>query len=300
MPSNLPVPDATGIYGFAADLIEAHDRRQREFAMNRHDDVIEIVAPATGQNLRIRRRVPTGSRVTVAIEPHNDDLILSAGGTLLEHPRPLVVITVFSQSNDVHPLTDFADNSVELITALRTRETAAALLPLAATHHTLGYRDASKPYRIATKENIDEITTTIRNAISAAVPNSDYELIAPASVSRHPDHLAVHEAAIRLGCRTFWDDTAFYPTYAASFDDRHLFELRFGNNAKTRYFDITECVLDKLTLLYMYQSQMQPQSEMYRAIRYNWTVASVAHTCDDFPSGLYAERFFETDGATAA
>lgn len=298
MPDDLPLPDAAGIYRFPADLIEAHDRWQRELAADRRGDVIEVAAPATGQTMLIRRRIPKSGRVTVAIEPHNDDLVLSAGGTLLAHPRPLVVITVFSQSNDVHPLTNLDDNSVGGTSALRARETDAALMPLAASHHALGYKDASKPYRIATKRTIDEITAAISKAISVAVPNGDYELFAPASVTRHPDHLAVHEAAIRLGCQMFWDDTAFYPTYAASFDDRHLFELRVGNKFKTRYIDITEDILDKLTLLYMYQSQMHPRSEMYRTIRYNWTVASDANARGDLARGRYAERFFET--ATAA
>lgn len=300
MPSNLPVPDAVGIYGFPDDLIRAHDQWQRELRESESDnELIEIIAPETGYSLRIRRRAPQGNRVTVAIEPHNDDLVLSAGGALLRDPKPLIVITVFSQSDDVHPSSRFAGGSLERISNLRNRETDASLMPLNATHYPLDFKDSSKPYGRIESRKYNEIVTAIGEVLSTVAPASGYDLIAPAGVTRHPDHLAIYEAATQFGCRTFWDDTAFYPTYAASFDDRHLFELRVGNRFTPRYVDITESVLDKLTLLYMYESQMQPKSEMYRVIRYNWTVASAASTTGGTFRGVYAERFFEVIEAGA-
>jgi LmbE family N-acetylglucosaminyl deacetylase len=221
-------------------------------------------------------------------------LILSAGGRMLSRPRPLSVVTVFTQTASVHPEVA-ALTSIDEISALRAEESRQALLPLqVARHHLVGLKDADAPYRANDPPSVSALADMLRPYVDQ---HPDAELIAPAGVTRHPDHLRVHEAARLLGCRWFWDDTSFYPTYAANVDDRHLFDLRVGGALTSELHDITDVVLDKLALLHMYQSQMQPPREMYRVLRYNWTVAAALHTGDGvFGNARFAERFFRVAG----
>lgn len=283
----LPVPDGTGIYGFPNDLLSSLDSWQRQLATLRAtgaERIIELVAPLSETSYLIEARVPAG-RPVLAIEPHHDDLILSAGGYFLSQPRPLTVITVFTRSNSVHP--DLSDRyeSLHQISALRAEESHQAFIPLQAEQHVLELKDADPPYAAHDPAAVERLSDTLRPLIEQ---HPDAELIAPAGVTRHPDHLLVHEVARQLGCRWFWDDTSFYPTYAANVDDRLLFEQRTSGRLTLGIEDITGCALDKLTLLHMYQSQMQPLREMYRVLRYNWTVAAGT---GDF---LFAERFFRS------
>jgi LmbE family N-acetylglucosaminyl deacetylase len=229
----------------------------------------------------------------LALEPHHDDLILSAGGYFLARPRPLTVVTVFTQSNSMHPQVSSRYTSVEEVSTLRAEESRQSYRPFQATHHLLGLADAGFPYVAYQPDSIALLVDMLRPYVDEQ-PNA--ELIAPAGVTRHPDHLLVHEAARQLGCRWFWDDTSFYPTYAANVDDRHLFEQRTGQTLTSVLQDITDVLLDKLTLLHMYQSQMQPPREMYRVLRYNWTVAAplqlatAPHRTPASPSASSARR----------
>ncbi|WP_329522166.1 PIG-L deacetylase family protein [Spirillospora sp. NBC_01491] len=294
----LPVPDATGIYGFPDDLLQAHRVWQdwlsaRQRAGN--DTLIELEAPHTGARFLIEERRPSG-RPVVAIEPHHDDLALSAGGLFLTRPVPLTVITVFTRSASVHPDLEPEHSSVEMVSALREAEARQALRPLRATAHLLGHKDADPPYRRYCEADVGELVDELASILA---DHGDAELIAPAGVTRHPDHLLVHEAARRVGCRWFWDDVAFWPTYALSADDRHLFDARVGQTLTPELTDITGVLLDKLTLLYMHGSQMQPLRAMYRPLRYAWTIAAQLpgrqHRAD---AAVFGERLYRLRPST--
>ncbi|MGW5170296.1 PIG-L family deacetylase [Streptomyces nodosus] len=286
----LPVPDAMGIYTFPDDLDHAHHQWTNQLLTRHraHDhQVIELTAPHTGRPHFIKLRRPTG-RPVLALEPHHDDFALSASGAFLAHPRPLTVATVFTRSTSVHPSLEDAYSTESAVSCLRDREGAAALAPLAATRLTLGHKDAESPYRPYDQGRLAQITEELRAIVSA---HPDTELLAPAAVTRHPDHLLVHEAAVRLGCRWFWEDLAFWSTYALADCDQHLFRSRTRAALVPSLVDITSVVLDKYTVLRMHGSQMSPARKMYRPIRHAWTAAA------NLPngSGTYAERFYRTE-----
>lgn len=286
----LPVPDADGIYTFPADLAAAHESWM---ATLDDEQVMDLTAPLTGVAYRIIARRPTG-RPVVAIEPHHDDFVLSAAGHFLAHPRPLTVITVFTRSRSVHPSLEALHPDVESVSRLRDREAAFALQPLAADRIPLGHKDADPPYRAHPRALADTIAGELAEVLED-FPNA--ELIAPAAVTRHPDHLLVHEAARRLGCRWFWEDVAFWPTYALAGCDRHLFHRRTDGTLTPHVEDITAAVLDKLTLLHMHGSQMNPAPKMYRPVRHAYTVAAdMLPTSRGESPGTYAERFYRLGG----
>lgn len=288
----LPAPDASGIYTFPADLIAAHRAWQQETVGRRAGTpVLEVTAPHSGARYLIEQRSPTG-RPVVVIEPHHDDFALSACGLFLARPRPLTVLTVFTRSSSVHPSLETAYPSVEAVSALREREGAQALRPLGARQHLLGRKDADPPYRAYDPTLLEEITEDLR-ALLAGYPEA--ELLAPAGVTRHPDHLLVHQAARRLGCRWFFEDLAFWSTYALSGCDQQLFRARTGTSLVPELVDITSVLLDKVTLLHLHGSQMHPAPKMYRPIRHAWTVAADLLDHPHAPGPAYAERFYRLE-----
>jgi LmbE family N-acetylglucosaminyl deacetylase len=290
MPAPLPVPDAEGIYTFPDDLVRIHQQWTDQLAQRHqaHDHgVIELKAPLSGHPCFIEMRRPTGRPVLV-IEPHHDDFALSASGTFLAHPRPLTVATVFTRSTSVHPALEATYSTEAEVSALRNREGAAALAPFAATRLCLGNKDADPPYRPYSQSQLERVAEELREVVDA---RSDAELLAPAAVTRHPDHLLVHEAAVRLGCRWFWEDLSYWPTYALAGCDQHLFRARTSPVLTPELVDITSVILDKITVLRMHGSQMYPARKMYRPIRHAWTTAADLLT----GTGIYAERFYRTE-----
>ncbi|WP_327324999.1 hypothetical protein OG735_22660 [Streptomyces sp. NBC_01210] len=73
--------------------------------------------------------------------------------------------------------------------------------------------------------------------------------------------------------------------------DRHLFRARTGPALTSELVDITDVILDKVTVLRMRGSQMHPTRKMHRPIRRAWTTVAdlLAGT------GTYAERFYRTE-----
>ncbi|GAA0974628.1 hypothetical protein GCM10009555_031160 [Acrocarpospora macrocephala] len=287
----LPTPDAIGVYTFPDDLATAHRTHQEQLARRRnHGDktIIEITAPYDGQPYLIEQRHPAGHPVVV-IEPHHDDLALSASGLFLTQTRPLTVVTVFSRSATAHASVRAQHPGEESISRLRAAESTQALRPLHGNQRWLGYHDAEAPYQPYEADLLDQVVADLEPALAELGDWREAELLAPAAVTRHPDHLLVHDAARRLGCRWFWEDSAFWQTYSLSSDDQHLFAARVGDTLVAEVVDITDVLLDKLTLLHLYASQLQPLSAMYRPIRHAWTVAQSVHgTSRD----LFAERFY--------
>jgi LmbE family N-acetylglucosaminyl deacetylase len=291
----LPAPDAEGIYHFPNDLQQTHRLWQDHLTARHHMDdstIMKVTAPFTGDRYLIGERRALG-RPVVVIEPHHDDFALSASGLFLTQPRPLTVITVFTRSISVHPSVTPTHASEDAISALRAAESCQALRPLRAAHHLLGHTDARPPYRPYSSAVLDQVTADLETIVSGL---DDAELLAPAAVTRHPDHLLVHQAARWIGCRWFWEDVAFWQTYALSADDRHLFQIRVGDQLVPELVDITGATLDKLTLLYLHASQLQPLAAMYRPIRYAWTTgAGLPQRLTDSSAARYAERFYRLE-----
>lgn len=286
---SLPVPDATGVYTFPDDLADAHCVHQDQLARrHRAGDlgVVEVTAPYGGRSYLIEQRRPSDRRVVV-IEPHHDDLALSASGLFLSRPRPLTVVTVFTRSTSAHRSVLASHPGEEAVSTLRAGESRQALLPVDADQRLLGYRDAAPPYRPYDPAVLERVTADLERVLTEV---GDAELIAPAGVTRHPDHLLVHEAARRVGCRWFWEDVAFWQTYGLSTDDRHLFHERVGDGLVPELVDITGVLLDKLTLLYLHASQLQPLHAMYRPLRHAWTTAAELRTAAG--PVCFAERFY--------
>jgi LmbE family N-acetylglucosaminyl deacetylase len=127
----------------------------------------------------------------VVVEPHHDDLALSASGLFLARPRPLTVITVFTRSASAHSSVLAAHPGEDQISTLRARESSQALRPLNAGQLLLGHRDARPPYRPYDPAVLDRVTADLELALAGM---GDVDLLAPAGVTRHPDHLLVHEA----------------------------------------------------------------------------------------------------------
>ncbi|WP_328913173.1 MULTISPECIES: PIG-L deacetylase family protein [unclassified Streptomyces] len=285
----LPVPDAAGVYTFPDDLARAHQHHQDQLALRRSTGdraVVQVTAPYGRGRYLIEQRRPSG-RPLVVLEPHHDDMALSAGGLLLSRPRPLTVITVFTRSTSADRSVQQAHPGEDAISRLRAEESHQTLKALGAARTLLGHRDARPPYRPYDPAVLDQVTEDLEHALAGM---GEAELLAPAAVTRHPDHLLVHEAARRLGCRWFWDDVAFWQTYGLSADDRHLFHARVGDSLAAELADITTVLLDKLTLLYLHASQLQPLRAMYRPLRYAWTTA--AELRGDGDPVRFAERFY--------
>lgn len=290
----LPVPDATGIYDFPRALRKAHHDRQLLLAAEECDgaSVARLTAPWDGDSYFIKAPEPRG-RPLVVIEPHHDDTVLSAAGTLLAEARPLTVVTVFTRSVSAHAEVQTHHEGEEAISRLRADEGREALRAFDADQVLLGYPDARPPYQPYDPALLEKVTADLA-AVCAA--HEGAELLAPAAVTRHPDHLLVHEAARRLGCTSFWEDLAFWQTYGMSPDDQQLFTDRTGATLAPELSEITGTLLDKLTLLYLHASQLPSRRAMYRPIRHAWTTA--AELRDTPHQARYAERFYRTAEAS--
>ncbi|MBA0054334.1 hypothetical protein E0L36_26825 [Streptomyces sp. AJS327] len=291
---DLPEPDADGIYTFPQALLQAHHSHQQLLdarACDGDTSVIDVTAPFTGDRFLIQRP-EQADRPLIVLEPHHDDLALSASGMLLYQARPTTVITVFTRSVTVHRAARQQYPDESSVSTLRAAEAQEALRVFSARHLQLGHADARPPYTQHDPAVLNKVTQDLENALADL---GDGELLAPAAVTRHPDHLLVHEAAKRLGCRWLWEDVAFWSTYGLSVDDQQLFRERVGDSLTEEVYDITPVMLDKFTLLRLHASQLQPDTALYRPLRYAWTVAAPLRQRSGRPR--FAERFFRLEAS---
>ncbi len=289
----LPIPDEQGVHGFAEALALAHSTWQRVIRRAEKDLVtVQVSPPLEGMEsveICIEKRRRHGRPILV-LEPHADDAALSAGGLLLATNRPVHIVTVFGRSRSMHWSLDDHNLDTESVTTARTREAAAAADLLGASHEVLNLSDLalSGDDRGWKHPPSDALLDAIADARKEL---QDAELIGPAAVTTHSDHIQLHRACRDSGCMWFWDDTSPYDSgYARSVDDRMLFDLRMGTAAETNVEDITGVLLGKVALLLAYPSQIRPEIDLHRAIRYNWTVAREANA-----GFLYGERTFHLD-----
>lgn len=263
----LPSPAGDGVYRFTEELWELHERRG-------------IVAGSL--------KPKSGARPIVALEPHPDDLTLSLAGRLAAERRPLYVISVHSAAGTAHPASTVVGEDRERVAAVRRDENRTALAALGAEIVELGMADARKPYGPVEDSAVKGLATSLEVTL-ADLPGGA-ELIAPAAVTRHPDHVLVHRAARRIGCHWFWEDIAFFPTYARSVEDRRWFDEGHGAALEAETFDITGTVLAKVAMLAGYPSQAPSPNEICGVLRYAWTVAAEDGLHDRFAERSYRLR----------
>lgn len=185
------------------------------------------------------------SPLAVAISPHLDDAVFSAGGALAclaDAGWVVRVVTCFTASvADPGPfalstqLDKGLDASVDYLALRRDEDTAAcAVLGAQAVHLPLpeaphrGYSSAAQLF--AGVHNRDPAVTELRGVLAPVVAGADL-VLAPQAIGNHADHLVtagvVAELAPQLACRAlWWRDVPYavrHPDGAAPFPllDRH-------------------------------------------------------------------------------
>ncbi|HVM20444.1 MAG TPA: hypothetical protein VM307_10830, partial [Egibacteraceae bacterium] len=146
---SLPEPDVHGVWSFGPTLLESHREHLARLAVAvPQEELVTRAVPTAAalhdaeEWLSVRRRSRRG-RPLVAVEPHADDMVLSAGGFALTCGRPLHTVTVFSEGSSLHYEYDNvvrADRST--VTQWRHRESTTASELLSATSESLGLAEA--------------------------------------------------------------------------------------------------------------------------------------------------------------
>jgi LmbE family N-acetylglucosaminyl deacetylase len=219
------------------------------------------------------RSTITRGRIVQALQPHPDDVALSIGGFLARIEADISLLTIFCGGTHLDAVTQ------------RSLEDQECANLLHAQYRCLEFAERAS---IDDPANIDSIGARVRSEV--IVEDADKMLMAPAAVSRHPDHRVVQRLAIDLGCAVFWEDVAFWGIYGCSIDDRVLFSQR--RELKLDEFtlvavDISSQLEAKASMLSCYQSQSR---DRWRPLRYGWTAARECGAPFDF-----CERLFVRD-----
>lgn len=209
----------------------------------------------------------------VVLQPHPDDVALSIGGLLALIHANVTLLTVFGSSQ------------LSGAKGQRAAEDAEFAGLLGADLRYLNFSERSSSSQMPEAGLIEPVVrANLWSEIESGL------LIAPAAVSRHPDHRVVQQIAANLGSGVFWEDVAFWGIYGSSVDDRVLFSLR--NNPALADFTLVavdiSCHLEsKAMMLGCYRSQ---SLDVWRPLRYAWTAAREI----DAPF-QYCERLFVRD-----
>lgn len=210
-----------------------------------------------------------GSVALRFLQPHPDDCALSIGGLLARVANPLQMITVYSEAATPAESVD------------RKAEDRRFTEAIGATWHSLGHDQRTSLSAPPASDEVDALVTELAGRLDPGGL-----LLAPAGVARHVDHLAVHDAARRLGAAAFWEDVAFWSIYAASVEDRVQFSIRNADWLADYVLvavDISGSVRHKAALVACYRSQ---SVEFWRPLRYGWAAAG------ELGRGGYCERLF--------
>lgn len=162
------------------------------------------------------------ARPLVAIEPHMDDVVLSAGGRLLLHrgKRPVVLLSVTRESNVSGYWSlqrEFFDDAA--VTALRIAESERVVaLAGGGEHRSLGIPDAPLRFRPAAHWTADsflrmhdtlapylgyppvaaEVESIARRLAEEVLPLDPAELWIPLGLGGHVDHRTTRAACLRM------------------------------------------------------------------------------------------------------
>ena len=181
----IPLPTGGNIYSYCDDLARYHERLQALYKKLAHDnpkkflsrDIPSIFQGNHSSNRRkelILPRINRSGRPILALEPHPDDLILSAGGTLIDIKRPLHVLTFFSRSSNVTSNRDHCLSKDEF-SNIRQKENEAALNVINASVEHLNLPEASWPFSKKDEKYVDLIIDLTTQYLS---DHPDVELFA--------------------------------------------------------------------------------------------------------------------------
>ncbi|HWS71144.1 MAG TPA: PIG-L family deacetylase, partial [Thermoanaerobaculia bacterium] len=249
-----------------------------------HDaEVIDVIPP----------RAAAG-RPLVAIEPHMDDVVLSAGGRLLLHrgKRPVVLLSVTRDSNVSGYWSlerEFFDEAA--VTALRIAESDRVVdLAGGGEHRSLGIPDAPLRFRPAHEWTADsfhrlhdalapylgfpplesEVRDIARRLAEEVLPLDPAELWIPLGLGGHIDHRTTRAACLRM-IAEHWGRFARIPIllyedhpYATYFPSQlrrvvAAFEAR-GTKLVPEPIDITSVFEEKVRLVGVYASQFKARA----------------------------------------
>jgi LmbE family N-acetylglucosaminyl deacetylase len=249
-----------------------------------HDaEVIDVLPP----------RAPAG-RPLVAVEPHMDDVVLSAGGRLLLHrgKRPVVLLSVTRDSNVSGYWSlqrEFFDDTA--VTALRLAESERVIeLAGGGEHRSLGIPDAPLRFRPAHEWTVDsfhrlhdalapylgfpplasEVRDVAQRLAEEILPLDPAELWIPLGLGGHIDHRTTRAACLRM-IAEHWGRFARIPIllyedhpYATYFPSQlrrvvAAFEAR-GTKLVPEPADITSVFEEKVRMVGVYASQFKAQA----------------------------------------
>jgi LmbE family N-acetylglucosaminyl deacetylase len=245
-------------------------------------EVIDILPPP-----------PPPGRPLVAIEPHMDDVALSAGGRLLlrRGERPVVLLSVTRESNVSGYWTlqrEFFDDAA--ITTLREMESSIVAELAGGVHRSLDIPDAPLRYRPASEWNAknlmmlqdgfaayygfppqpEEIGALAKRLAEEVLPLDPAELWIPLGLGGHCDHRITRDACIAM-IAAHWDRFEAIPIllyedhpYATYFPQQveqiaAAFAAR-GARITPVPADITSVFDEKVRLVGVYASQFKSRA----------------------------------------
>jgi LmbE family N-acetylglucosaminyl deacetylase len=246
-------------------------------------EVIDVIPPPAA-----------AGRPLVAIEPHMDDVVLSAGGRLLLHrgKRPVVLLSVTRDSNVSGYWSlqrEFFDDAE--VTSLRIAESERVVeLAGGGEHRSLGIPDAPLRFRPAaewTPESFlrlhdglapylgfppveSEVRDIAQRLAEEVLPLDPAELWIPLGLGGHVDHRTTRDACLRMSAE-HWGRFARIPIllyedhpYAAYFPSQlrsvvAAFERR-GTRLVPEPLDITDVFEEKVRLVGVYASQFKARA----------------------------------------
>jgi LmbE family N-acetylglucosaminyl deacetylase len=236
---------------------------------------------------------PPPGRPLVAIEPHMDDVALSAGGRLLlrRGERPVVLLSVTRESNVSGYWTlqrEFFDDAE--ITALREAESSIVAELAGGVHRSLDIPDAPLRYRPASEWNAknltmlqdgfaayygfppqpDDIDALAKRLADEVLPLDPAELWIPLGLGGHCDHRITRDACIAM-IAAHWDRFEAIPILLyedhpySTYFPRQLEQIVAAFAARgTRLTpvpaDITSVFDEKVRLVGVYASQFKSRA----------------------------------------
>lgn len=224
----------------------------------------------------------------VVVEAHVDDAVLSLGGLMLSLDRPLRVVTVFSESDSVHPQVAPLLANLDIVPhRLRELEARAAAGAVGADWVPLGFSEIGS----MSPSPDAELRERVIEALLKVAPPTALVLL-PAGFGRHPDHLFLAQCEAVFDRGALYEDVGPAPAYARCTED---FWSRYDELRPTHapiYFAIDHACESKLDVAGLFRSQFSPR-QARAIVRYAEAVGiSGAHLFHEIPRGRFFERLY--------
>jgi LmbE family N-acetylglucosaminyl deacetylase len=234
---------------------------------------------------------PRQGEAVVVVEAHHDDAALSVGGLMLRTRARLTLLTVFSDSDSLHPQVAGCAREAGLVPSeLRARESQAAAAALGAEWEGLGRRDGEA--EAADPDGRAALARAVADAVAWYVPEGALVLL-PAAVGGSPSHQAVASAAARFPRHLLYEDVAPVPAYAGLTGAFWEWYDRLLERYEPRYVDVGAVLEDKVRLASLYRSQFSHRQACTLTSHARAVGRSMAHlgaTPVAFAERLYAPR----------